>query len=308
MTRHENTHEDLPSAPDPALALHAACRRAALDDTGNQLIHHYANAVFLLPAERAVARITGSRRADTAHTALAITRWLTETLQFPATAPLPGLEPVDGHDAVVTFWSYYPQHGGSRPDSSHLGALVRRLHDLPPPPIDLPRWRPLRDLHAAVANPTESATLTEQERSWLLSRIEQVQHDLAALDWPLGWGLIHADAWAGNLLWNNTSATTPVLLGDWDSVCQGPREIDLIPSWHAAVRYGKGPQWARDFADAYGHDLTDWDGFDTLFAMRDLVQIAGPLRRAPHNATFERALRQRIAGVKTGDRARWVEF
>lgn len=308
MTRHQSDSEPTQPSTDLAQVLHSACAQAGLDDTGARLIHHYANAVYLLPAERAVARVTGEQRADNARTALSVTRWLTEAHVYPATAPLPGLDPIDAHGSTVTFWTYYPQHDTSRPASSHLGTVVRLLHDLPPPPTDLPRWKPLHSLHAAVADPAESAALDHEQREWLLERIEQVQADLAALTWPLGWGLIHADAWAGNLLWNSASSVAPVLLGDWDSVCIGPREVDLIPSWHAAVRYGKGLEWADAFARSYGHDLARWQGFDALFAMRDLVQVAGPLRRAPHNATFGRALRQRLAGIRADDRASWVEF
>ncbi|HWO68246.1 MAG TPA: aminoglycoside phosphotransferase family protein [Umezawaea sp.] len=303
MTLREST----PPA-DLTTVLHAACVRTGLDPAGARLIHHYANAVFLLPKENAVARITGARHADTARTGLAITRWLTDVASYPATAPLPDLEPIDIHNTTVTFWTYYAQHGRPRPDSTYLGAVVRQLHDLPNPPVELPRWRPLHSLHTAVADPAESRALSGQERSWLLARIEEVQGDLAGLDYPLGWGPIHADAWAGNLLWDDAAPVPRVVLGDWDSVCWGPREVDLIPSWHAAVRYDKGPQWARAYADSYGYDLAAWRGFDTLFAMRDLVQIAGPLRQAPHNQTFDRALRQRVAGVHAGDRNPWVEF
>jgi len=310
VTPDDSTGHGTPAQRDLPDILRAACAQAALDDTGARLIHHYANAVYLLPAEQAVARITDVHHAQAARTALAVTRWLTEVRRYPATAPLPDLGPIQVHDATVTFWTYYPQDQDhpARPDSGHLATVVRRLHDLPAPPVDLPSWQPLQSLHSAVADPARSVALDSEERAWLLSRIEQVQHELATLDWPLGWGLIHADAWAGNLLWNTTSATAPVLLGDWDSVCLGPREIDLIPSWHAAVRYGRGPQWAHAFARHYGYDLAGWDGFDTLFAMRDLVQVAGPLRRAAHNATFDRALRQRLAGIRADDRDPWVEF
>jgi hypothetical protein len=50
-----------------------------------------------------------------------------------------------------------------------------------------------------------------------------------------------------------------VVLGDWDWVSIGPREIDLIPTWHAAARYGKGETWVSDFVHRYGYDLSSWD-------------------------------------------------
>lgn len=59
--------------------------------------------------------------------------------------------------------------------------------------------------------------------------------------------MIHGDAWAGNLL--SAPETSPIgaVLGDWDWVSAGPREVDLIPTWHAAARYGKGASWVSDF-------------------------------------------------------------
>jgi hypothetical protein len=51
----------------------------------------------------------------------------------------------------------------------------------------------------------------------------------------------------------------------------------------------------------YGYDLTACDGFSTLFAMRDLVQLTGPLRRATDRSEFAAVLRQRLNGIRRGD-------
>ncbi|RDI35383.1 phosphotransferase family protein [Lentzea flaviverrucosa] len=313
MTRSEPdnpTKDLLRLGPDLAAVLRQACVRAGLDDAGARLIHHYANVVCLLPAHQVVARINREGQDDRARTALHVTRWLTEVHGYPATAPLPALEPVVVDDStVVTFWTYYPQPAGAAsPDSAHLGRLVRALHRLPAPPVELPQWQPLESLHALTAGPIGAAALSREDQRWLLNRIDEVQRDLAVLDWPLGYTAIHGDAWAGNLLWDTASADEPVLLGDWDTACFGPREVDLIPSWHAAVRYGRGERWAQAFAQAYGYDLASWDGFPVLFAMRDLVQLAGPLRRAGHGSAFAAALRQRLDGIKADDRGQWREF
>ena len=133
-----------------------------------------------------------------------------------------------------------------------------------------------------------------------------MRRELAELDWPLGEGLIHGDAWAGNLLWDTATTPPRAVVCDWDRVSWGPREIDLIPTWHAAVRYGRDEAWIQDFIKHYGYDLRDWAGYPTLLAMRDLAQLPGPLRRAsnpPHAA----ALRQRLGSIRAGDRtATWV--
>jgi aminoglycoside phosphotransferase (APT) family kinase protein len=292
-------------------ALLRACDLAGLAPTSARLVHHYANAVYVLPAESAVVRLAhGAQGMRRAQTSLQITRWLVDDHDFPATAPLPNTDAIAvDHTTTATFWSYYPQpDDGPKPTSAHLGALVRRLHDLPQPPVELPRWTPLRSLEASVRAPAVLAAISAEEQRWLLDHITTVRHDLDTIDWPRGWGLIHGDAWAGNLLWNTAAGTDATVLGDWDSVCWGPREIDLIPSFHAARRYGRGAHWAAAFVKAYGYDLSGWPGFPTLLSMRDLVQLAGPLRRAPQEPALARALRERLDGIRSGSAATWAEF
>lgn len=98
-----------------------------------------------------------------------------------------------------------------------------------------------------------------------------------------------------------------MILGDWDRVSWGPREVDLIPTWHAAVRYGRDEAWIQDFVQQYGYDLRDWDGYQTLLTMRDLAQIPGPLRRSGDSAPHAAAVRQRLDAIRASDRtATWI--
>lgn len=292
-------------------ALHRACDSAGLDPRGAVLIHHYANAVYLLPAANAVCRIMcGSHSAERAATSVTITRWLTLQHNFSAAAPVPGIEPIPiDANTTASFWTYYPQPDHHRsPTSAHLGPLIRRLHGLPHPPTRVPDWVPLRSLEHTLRSPAVLAAINPADRDWLLGQIDQIRHELDLLDWPLGWGLVHGDAWAGNLLWHTAAGPDATVLGDWDSVCRGPREIDLIPSFHAARRYRRGREWAQAFAVTYGYDLSTWPGFPTLFAMRDLVQLSAPLRRAPDEPALARALRQRLEGIKGRGPTTWTEF
>jgi aminoglycoside phosphotransferase (APT) family kinase protein len=207
----------------------------------------------------------------------------------------------------VSFWSYYPQpEANEEPTSVHLARILRHLHAVPVPPFELERWRPLSSLSAALADPVAAGNLADADREWLLGWVAEVRARVEALNSPLGYGVIHGDAWAGNLLWHTAAGPDAAVLGDWDWVAHGPREVDLIPTWHAAVRYGLGRRWSADFARIYGYDLATWDGFPTLLAMRDLVQLTGPLRRAGDRPEFTAALRQRLDGIRSGDlRAVW---
>src|SRR5690606_35308634 len=121
------------------------------------------------------------------------------------TTSFPGTNPLVVHDRDVSFWTYYPQPPNAPPPTSReLGSLLRRLHSFAPPhDIHLPRWIPLGSLHTALTDPsTESEHLSPLERRQLLDMVEEVRHQIADITWPLGRGLLHGDAWAGNLLWN----------------------------------------------------------------------------------------------------------
>ena len=117
---------------DHSLAMRRAAADAGLDATGARLIHHYSNAIYLLPAQNAVARITyGHDAAEQVARSQAVTRWLAQEHHFPATQPLDDTRPVTVDTAVVSFWTYYPQPENAPPlTSAQLAILLRLLHHL----------------------------------------------------------------------------------------------------------------------------------------------------------------------------------
>jgi Ser/Thr protein kinase RdoA (MazF antagonist) len=273
-----------------------------LSASGARLLHHYANAVWLLPTHPAIVRISESALAHAkAATNVAVCQWLVDQHRFPATAPLSTEVIVLDDHTAATLWTYYPQPADLSPTPAQLGSLLRRLHALAPPPVELPTWRALTSLELVLKDTTAPSPIDDSDRHWLLDRIDQLRNELARLDWPLGYGFIHGDAWAGNLMWQTKTNPAIVILGDWDSTSWGPREIDLIPTWHAAIRFGRGQQWADEFSTEYGYDLKQWPGFSTLFAVRDLVQLVALLRRVSNQPALAGSLRQRLGSIKVGD-------
>lgn len=287
-------------------ALDDACARRGIAHDDAQLVHHYSNAVFALPGAGVVVRFTTSLGTrETIDTSQAAVRRLVRDHGFPATAPLDDVPPIHLDDGLTaSFWRYYPQPAvGRKFVASDLALLLRRLHDLPTLDAVLPRWEPLASLRGELDRGGSHAGLTSGETGWLQAEVAVVTQQVTAASWPLGVGLIHGDAWAGNLLWDGDQP----ILGDWDGTAIGPREIDLIPTWHAATRYGRTPEWVDEFAAAYGHDLATSEAFTLLLRMRDLVQITGPLRRAADSAVHRAALRQRFEAIRDGHRAAtWV--
>ncbi|MGW1158937.1 phosphotransferase family protein [Streptomyces sp. NPDC002519] len=252
-------------------AIRDACRALGLSARGLTPLRRHATSVYLLPQDGIVARVSPWDQREAVARSVVLTRWLagqglavTETIHVP--------QPIECPPYTITLWAHYPQPEGPPPSPEHLGGLLRQLHSLPPPPVKLPPYRPLATLQETVHR---STALSSNDRSWLQEAAAAVLDAYSHLDFPLGEGLVHGDAYPGNTLWNGTSA----LLGDWDEAAFGPREIDLANTFQG-VRFGRTQQELRAFAHAYGHDPTQWSGLSVLTRMRDLHALGSFIRRA----------------------------
>lgn len=274
--------------------LHEAAESAGLDSRDARYLARHATTVYLLPTEQVVARISeGLDAGEAMDRAVAFTRWLCAQ-GFPATAPADVNQPIhlDGH--VVTFWPHYPQSQKPQPAPARLGLLLRRLHDLPQPPVPLPRYQPL----TRFADTVEASTiLSSSDAEWLLAERRALLDAYAQLDFPLGEGQIHGDAYPGNLLWDGDR----VILGDWDESATGPREHDLANTYQG-VRFGRTNEDLRAFAEAYGYDIAIWTGLPVLRALRDLHTLSSYIRRAEQGDHLaSKQLRHRIDTLKRGE-------
>jgi aminoglycoside phosphotransferase (APT) family kinase protein len=279
-------------------ALQAACAAVGLDGRDAQLLHIRGNAVYHLPRIGVIARLRvvpgdpGAVRAQLT-AALRVTARLRDN-GYPATEPLDLDQPVvvDGH--LATFWRYVTVTSTGRRDLAALGRLIRRLHSLPPADIPLPEASPLGTLRADL---DASDAITPADRQWLLDRADDLEDQYQRAQWALGLGLIHGDAHAGNLL----HAASGVILGDWDSVSHGPRELDLTPTsmWY---RYGRPRAEWDAFCAAYGVSAADLPGLPLLQELRELHAIAAYIRNATGDA-FRDELARRVTSLKDGNRA-----
>ncbi|WP_433717140.1 phosphotransferase enzyme family protein (plasmid) [Nocardia sp. CA-084685] len=257
----------------------AACELAGLNAAGAHLIRAHSNSVWLLPSESAVVRIGhNEHKGLRSRASLTLVRWLAAH-QVPVTEPLLD-EAIDIGTTTVTFWHYYPQESRGEPPMKALGTILAQLHALPAPPVDLPDYPPLEGFTATLANPEFQRALTHDDLDWLNARAHDLLDRYRRFDSRLGYGLIHADAYVGNCLWDGDR----VILGDWDEACWGPRELDLNNSCHD-LRFGSSEDDLAEFFAAYGLSLADyrgWDGAEVLFQMRDLHTLTGYIRRAAH--------------------------
>jgi hypothetical protein len=262
-------------------------------------LHQHAATLYLFETDGVVIRL--NRDADDrarARTAVELTRWLIHQ-DFPSVAPADIEQPLDVDDYTVTFWRYYPQNDRPKPTADHLGTMLRLLHALLRPPVELSPYQPLKHFADSV---TASTSLPADDRTWLMARRAELLGQYERLDFPLGHGWIHGDAYPGNTLWNGDQP----LLGDWDEVGIGPRELDLVNT-HQGARFGRPHAERHAFNTAYGYDVTTWPGFPVLREMRDLHTLGSYIRLADTGHEQARIeLTFRIDTLKRGDEnARW---
>ncbi|MGQ4600368.1 phosphotransferase [Nocardia sp. R6R-6] len=284
----------------PGLAeLEKACRTYGLSSTRAQLLHQRSNAVWLV--DDTVVRLAPDTtlRRRRAATSIAVTRWLANTTTESAVAlnPLPGPQPVLTGAAVATFWPYRASPG--RPPAADVARLVRCLHAQPVPPFSIPKYQPLQRLHDALDadDVREEPALTCQERTWLRARAHEL---IAAFDttaFPLGQGLVHADAHDENVVLDNDRW----VLIDWDNACLGPRELDLAGT---LPDHFHTPNSKRaEFVNAYGYDLLDWPDWPLLRDITEYHSLGSYIRLAATVPQAARELRRRVESLRTADRS-----
>ncbi|GAA1267106.1 aminoglycoside phosphotransferase family protein [Sphaerisporangium rubeum] len=288
-------------ADEAAAILGEVCESVGLDATGAQLLRVRSNAVFKLRDEIVVRIATAPDALTRLPVVLAVARWLAEQ-GFPAVRPADELcdQPLVYDGRVVTFWHYVPASG--RPTTTQLGDILRDLHRLPVPPFALKRLAdPLAEVRDSVERRNE--VLTPCQRAWLRDRIAELTSRWDSLDSSGPHVLLHGDAWIDNLL---RCQDGHAVLCDWDGVAVGPREWDLVHTYHGQRRFGLTEAEVDDFAGAYGSDLRHWGGYPTLMEIRDMYAVGIHIRNAARDPFSRKELPRRLDSLTRGDgRARW---
>src|SRR4051812_40340461 len=123
-------------------ALEQAAEASGLPAGNAELIRLGSNAVFRLGPE-AIARVAPSTAAlPNAAMQIAVAHWLT-SVDYPVTRAIDVEQPVEADGRVVTFWESIAPKTVYAP-IRQVAELIRRLHELPPPPpsVQLPELRP----------------------------------------------------------------------------------------------------------------------------------------------------------------------
>lgn len=283
--------------------LETASEVAGVDPRGAELVRMGENAMFRLASAPIIARVGRSITAGRKETRVA--SWLASH-QFPAARIAPtDRDSVVVDDLVVSFWEVIDE--SSQPvGSGELGDVLRRLHSLPEPSdLALPFFEPMPKVESRLEN--IGAALSDDERSFLVTRKEELEEQFASLQFRLGFGPVHGDYHKANLMRDESGM---VRLIDFEDFCWGPREWDACVE---AVRYD-AMGWLSDgeyaaYVNAYGFDPLDWDGYPVVRAVRELNMTTWLAQQLGQSADVDDEVHKRVADLRHDQRPRrWRTF
>ena len=282
--------------------LKEVCAQVGLSSEGAELIRHGENSLFRLP-EHIVVRIARMGQVEAAKKEVAVSRWLA-SVGIKAVEALEEIDqPVVLDGRPVTFWRELPDHrNGSFAD---VATALKALHAAAvPTDVEL---APLAPFVRLPERNDAASTLSPDDRAWLRRRLDDLQQSYVELPQGLPKSVIHGDAWAGNVV--VTQEGHAVFL-DLERCSVGPPEWDLVST---AVRYSTfGTMSATQygaFARAYGHDVMDWAGFETLRDIRELRVTCYAAQCASENEKFRDEAALRVASLRGLRGARpWPEW
>jgi hypothetical protein len=286
------------SAAGTRRTLNAVGARAGLDTSRAELETRGEIAVYTLRGLWAEARVM--RTTDCLPgviTEVAVAKWL-ESAGFPAVRLAgPSDQPIVAAGRVVTFWAAEFAEGARYGTLADLGSLLRRLHDLDPPSsLVLPELQPFAGAEARIS----SARLPQDDREFLLGRLDDLRDRYAQLEFVLPPGPVHGNPSVDSvlpLLWDGSA----VLVG-LDGFATGPREWDLVLTATYYERFG----WHTDdeyaeFAADYGFDVTSWPGYIVLRNVRELILLTWLAQNSWHMPEIQAEVRGRIADLRAGN-------
>ncbi|MFB6771244.1 phosphotransferase enzyme family protein [Streptomyces sp. NPDC056337] len=271
----------------------AACRVAGLDDNGAELIRLGENALFRLASVPVIVRVARGREwLPTARKEVAVSRWLAGEGASAARIVDDLEQPllVDGYP--VTFWHQIVE-GDRKPVYGELGAVLRDLHSLTVPAgLELPRFDPFGKQELRI----NRAPIPEDDRAFLRKRWRELKRRYTELRFASPKGPVHGDAHVQNLMVDDRGQ---VVLIDFEAFCYDHPEWDLMVTAveHHSLKWQSDEQYA-DFVSAYGRDLYDWPGYETLRGLQEFGMTTWLMQNIREDEQTAAEYRRRIAALR----------
>ncbi|MGD9529311.1 MAG: phosphotransferase family protein [Dehalococcoidia bacterium] len=284
------------------VVLDMACRRAGLRADAAELLRLGENAIYRLREQPVVVRI--ARDADhmaAAAKEVAVAEWLGKH-DVPAARTWPVDQPLDVDGHPVTFWHYIDGRRGGQGDVCALGEVLRRVHALPPPDAFVLLQEAALD---RVRPRIERAPISRADRAFLLGLLDELSTAVAELRYPLDPSVIHGDAHVQNLMVTGDD----VVLIDFERVSWGQPEWDLgvTATEHVTAGWWTDEQYAA-FAESYGFDVTDWEGFDTVRRVHEIKMTTWLMQNVRESPEVAAEFERRMRTIRDGEDLAWRAF
>lgn len=280
-----------------AAVLAEACDAVGLDATDVRLVREGENTIYRLRSSVHV-RISRPGQRAAAMREVAVSQWLNAS-GVAAVSVLENIQqPVKCGDRSVTFWTEIPVHRPGKP--AEIATVLSKLHALPiPENLSLGRLDPFVRLIERVA----SASIVEDDRSWLLQRINTLRAEWDVLVPDLPTCVVHGDAWSGNVV--SVLDGGDVVLMDLERCSIGPPEWDLTSTAVKVTTDGRLTHAEYgEFVEVYGRDVMGWEHFSLLRDMRELRMTCFAVQAAARSGEFRREAEFRVSCLqgRLGDR------
>ncbi|MGW4880083.1 aminoglycoside phosphotransferase family protein [Streptomyces sp. NPDC004262] len=277
----------------------AACQAAGLDGRDAELIRLGENALFRLGSAPVIVRVArGKEWLPKARVEVGVSRWLGKE-GFPAARIVEDLEQpllIDGHP--VTFWHLIIE-GDRKATYGELGGVLRELHSMTVPDgLVLPSYDPF-DKQALRL---DRAVIPHDDKVFLRKRWSELRGKYAELRFESAKGPVHGDAHVQNLMVDDRGR---VILIDFEMFCYDHPEWDLMVTAveHHSLGWQTDEQYA-DFVAAYGRDLYDWLGYETLRGIQEFGMTTWLMQNVQEDEETAAEYRRRIAGLRNDDAPR----
>ncbi|MFF1821145.1 phosphotransferase [Kribbella sp. NPDC058245] len=280
-------------------ALAGICKEAELDTDDAQLVKYTNNAVYILPRENAVVRFgIGNLASQRAQHVTRIAEWLDQ--QGAPAVRLSGTHnPILFENYSATIWE---QLEASNPawHGADLAAALRGWRSLSPPDW-LKDWDPFSKARASLAM---ADGLPPEDHSWLSQQWAEIEALYGELYENLHLGLLHGDAYIGNLLRRHDGQ---FVLCDFDETSVGPLDYDLVVAAVSAVRFGANRDH-EELASTLGVDVTESPSWPVLRRIRELVLVTSVIPDLSNRPDIARVHAHRLATLRTGEDELWQRY
>ncbi|NIK58242.1 aminoglycoside phosphotransferase family protein [Kribbella shirazensis] len=281
-------------------ALKGICQEAGLVADEAELIKYTNNAVFRLPSQGVVVRFgAGDLASQRANHVANIAAWLAAN-DAPAARLAPGpTQPVLFENYSATIWQLL-EAGNPSWTGADLAQPILGWHKLTPLP-GLKHWDPFSSARSRLAL---ADGLPADDHAWLTAQWLDIEAEYRAILPELQVGLLHGDAYIGNLL---KEPTGRFVLCDFDGTSIGPIAYDLVVAAVSALRFGAEQDYEA-LAATYGLDVTTLSSWPVLRRIRELVLVTSVITDLRNRPEIAKIHAHRLSTLRSGANELWHRY